>query len=147
MHVSLRLAVALAACALLSAGCGDSGGTEGAEPIQGTLPCDGTPLNSSDIELPADFPIPADAVITSADEAGPSSVTEGFFEGDLQTAYDEWKQAIEAADYDILFDEIEERDSEISYQSADGKSTGQIALRSECKDAGKTFVHITNRPA
>jgi hypothetical protein len=74
-------------------------------------------------------------------------VTEGFFEGDLQSAYDEWKAAIEDADYLVLFDEIEERDSEISYESANGHSTGQIALRSECEDAGKTFVHITNRPA
>ena len=145
MRVTLRLVAILLLGLLALPGCGGSDG--GGESLQGTLPCDGTPLNSSDITLPADFPIPAQAVLTSADEAGPSSITEGFFEGDLESAYEEWKKAIEDADYDVLFDEIEERDSEISYASANGRSTGQIALRSECKDAGKTFVHITNRPA
>jgi hypothetical protein len=147
MRVTLRLVAVLTTGLIALSACGSSDDQSGEDAIVGTLSCDGTPLNSSEIELPADFPIPSEAVLTSADVVGPSSITEGFFDGDLEAAYGEWKAAIEEAEYDVLFDEIEERDSEISYASADGKSTGQIALRSECKDAGKTFVHITNRPA
>lgn len=145
MRATLRLLAVPLTGVLLLAACG--GSDAGGEAAAGTLSCDGTPLSSSKIKLPSDFPIPADAVFTTTDEAGPSSITEGFFEGGLQSAYEEWKKAIEDADYDVLFDEIEERDSEISYASPDGDSTGQIALRSDCKDEGKTFVHITNRPA
>ena len=141
-----RFAAATLIALVLLPACGGSG-ENGDEAVLGTRPCDGTPMSSSEIKLPADFPIPPEAVLTSADTVGPSSVTEGFFEGDIREAYDEWRRAIENADYDILFDEIEERDSEISYKSANASSTGQIALRSECKDAGRIFVHITNRPS
>jgi hypothetical protein len=143
----MRLLIALLVALLVFAACGgddEGGGEEGAT---GTLACDGTALSSSEIKLPDDFPIPGEAVLTSSETAGPSSVVEGFYEADLESAYNEWKDALEGADYAVLFDEIEDHDSEISYKSADESSTGQIALRSECKDAGKTFVHITNRPA
>ena len=146
MQKLLRVAAALTIGLLLLSGCGGDEG-DGESALQGTLACDGAPLNSSEIKLPADFPIPSAAVFTSSETAGPSSVTEGFFEGSVQTAYAEWKEAIADADYDILFDELEEFDSEISYKSADGDTTGQIAMRAECKDADKIFVHITNRPA
>lgn len=145
-RTSLRFLVALMVALLVFGACGgdDEGGEEEGA---GTLACDGTALSSSEIKLPADFPIPGEAVLTSSETAGPSAVIEGFYEADLESAYNEWKEALESADYAILFDEIEDRDSEISYKSADESSTGQIALRSDCKDSDKTFVHITNRPA
>jgi hypothetical protein len=109
--------------------------------------CEGTALSSGGIQLPADFPIPSEAVLTSSSEAGPSQVVDGYYEGSLESAYEEWKAALEGADYAILFDEIETDDSEISYRSPDEASTGQIALRAECEEEGRIFVHITNRPA
>lgn len=143
----LRIVAVLTIGLLAFTACGGSDKEGGEEEAPGTLACDGTALSASEIKLPSDFPIPSDAVLTTQQAAGPSQIVEGFYEADLESAYNEWKDALENADYDILFDEIEDRDSEISYKSPDAKSTGQIALRSECKDSGKTFVHITNRPA
>lgn len=131
-------AVLLAACNSSSESESEGGGTEA---------CEGDALPSEDLQLPADFPIPGEAYLTGASEAGPSQVVEGYWEGDLESAYSEWKAALEGAGYVILFDEIEENDSEISYKSPDETSTGQIALRNECEEEGRVLVHITNRPA
>jgi hypothetical protein len=62
----------------------------------------------------------------------------------VKTAHDEVKAAFERVGYTILFDELEEHDSEVSWKGQ-GRS-GQVALREECGDSGRTFVHITNRP-
>ena len=148
---------ALIACLLIFSACGGDE-NNGAEPrgqnttaggeSRGTENCEGSALPSKQLKLPSDFPIPGEAILTDASAAGPSQVIEGFYEADLESAYNEWKEALDGAGYTILFDEIEDKDSEISYKSKDGKSTGQIALRSECKQGiGRTFVHITNRPA
>ena len=40
---------------------------------------------------------------------------------------------------------LEDHDSEVSWQG-EGR-TGQVALREECGDSNKTYVHITNRAA
>ena len=140
---SLRLSAGLLAGALLFSGCG--GGEDKNE--GGTRDCDGTPLSSNDIELPSDFPIPDELILTTSSAVGPSQIVDGYFGGDLQDAYDAWKEAFDGAGYTILFDEIEREDSEISYASGDVSSTGQVALRSECMQSDRTFVHITNRPA
>ena len=143
---SYRLLVALMAGILLFSACSKSEkGTENEG--GGTRQCEGTALGASEIKLPSDFPIPGEAVLTTASAAGPSQVVEGYYEADLESAYGEWKDALDQAHYAILFDEIEDKDAEISYKSADGASTGQIAFRSECEESGRTFVHITNRPA
>jgi hypothetical protein len=141
-----RLLVALLVGALLVSACSKEKETETGGG-GGTRTCEGTALSASDIKLPADFPIPGEAVLTESSTAGPSQVVEGFYDADLESAYNEWKEALEGANYAILFDEIEDEDSEISYKSADGSTTGQIALRSECEESGRTFVHITARPA
>ena len=49
-----------------------------------------------------------------------------------------------AAGYKVLFEELEDHDSEVSWQG-EGR-TGQVALRDEC-GGDKIYVHITNRPA
>jgi hypothetical protein len=150
---TLRLATAVTVGLLLFSACGGGNNvttsptTQTSEPGGGTESCEGTALPSSDLKLPSDFPIPGEAVLTRSSEAGPSQVIEGFYEADLESAYNEWKEALENAEYTILFDEIEDKDSEISYKSKDETSTGQIALRSECGRNDRTFVHITNRPA
>jgi hypothetical protein len=63
----------------------------------------------------------------------------------LQDAYDAYKSGFESAGYDVLFDEIEEHDSEVSYEG--GGRTGQVALRENCDEADRISVHITSRPA
>src|SRR6058998_3017501 len=113
---TLRLFLALVMGALVLSACGGGGGEseEG-----GTVKCEGAALASSDLKLPSDFPIPAEAVLTTATKAGPSQIAERYYQADLESAYNEWKNALEAANYSILFDEIEDQDSEISYQSPD----------------------------
>ena len=65
--------------------------------------------------------------------------------GSLPDAHDEYRRSSEAAGYKILFDELEDHDSEVSWQG-EGRS-GQVALREECGENDKIYVHITNRPA
>lgn len=52
---------------------------------------------------------------------------------------------LEGAGFAILFNELEEHDSEISWKG-EGR-TGQVAMREECGEPDKTYVHVTNRPA
>src|SRR4051794_31027885 len=101
---------------MLFAACGGDGGTNGGG---GTRSCDGVPLSSTAIRLPGDFPLPEEAALTTSSKAGPSQVVEGYWEGNLQSAYQGWKEAFEGAGFAILFDEIEDQDSEISYASPD----------------------------
>jgi hypothetical protein len=143
---TLRLLVVLTIGALVLAACSTKEAEE-SEDGGGTAKCEGDALAAEELQLPDDFPIPGEAYLTSASVAGPSQIVEGYWEGDLESAYNEWKAALESAGYAILFDEIEEDDSEISYRSPDESSTGQIALRSECEESGRTLIHITNRPA
>ena len=71
---------------------------------------------------------------------------EGYFHGDVEEAHEEFQKELNGAGYDILFDEVEAPDdSEISWKG-EGR-TGQVAMRNECGDDEKTYVHITNRPA
>jgi hypothetical protein len=140
---SFRILVALMAGLLLFSTCSKSKESEQG----GTTKCEGSALSASEIKLPSDFPIPGEAVLTTSSAAGPSQIVEGYYEADLESAYNEWKDALQGAKYSVLFAESEDKDSEISYKSADGATTGQIALRAECEESGRTFVHITNRPA
>jgi hypothetical protein len=70
---------------------------------------------------------------------------DGYFNGDVREAHDEWKKELQAAGYKILFDELEEHDSEISWKG-EGRSR-QVALRDECGSSDKIYVQITDRPA
>ena len=69
---------------------------------------------------------------------------DGYYEGSIQNAHDDYKQALETAGFDLLFDEVEEHDSEVSWKGS-GR-TGQVALREECDQDGRLYVHITSRP-
>ncbi len=137
----IRGVASLSVAVLLLAACGGSG--KGG----GTVSCDGTPLSPDAIRLPSDYPIPEAAVLTTSSKAGPSQVVDGYYRGTLEQAYHGWKDAFENAHYAVLFDEIEVTDSEVAYQAADGTSIGQVSLRSDCIEAGRQSVHITNRPA
>ena len=145
----LRLILPLVGLLLVLGACGNNGEAED----EGDAPdapvateCQGEPIPADQVNLPADFPQPGELTITEAVEAGPSLIIEGYWESDLEEAYEEWKRELEGAGYTILFDEIEEDDSEISYESADGTTTGQVALRADCGVEDRIAIHITNRP-
>jgi len=85
-----------------------------------------------------------DTTFTKQSTQGPTEVVEGYWSGSLEDAHDEYKKELEAAGYDIVFDELEDHDSEVSWKG-EGR-TGQVALREDCGDSDKIYVHITNRP-
>jgi hypothetical protein len=144
-HAFLLLLVVALAVGL--AGCG--GGSEKADTdalsadVQAA--CEGSAMSGTP-NLPASFPqIESDKLVyTQQSTNGPTDVVEGYFNGDVQEAHDEFKKELEGAQFQILFDEVEApNDSEISWKG-EGR-TGQVALRNECGDSDKTYIHITNR--
>jgi hypothetical protein len=94
-------------------------------------------------DLPANFPIPGEVVLTGSSEAGPSQVIEGYFQADMDEAFPEYKEAFEGAGYEITKEEQEEDDAEIFFSGDD--TTGQVNMFAEC--TGRTKLRITIRPA
>ena len=135
------LAVAVGA----AAGCGGGGNKEESEPAnpQAKAACEGSPLSATP-KLPPSFPMVENTTLTKQSTQGPTDVFEGYWEGDLKEAHDEYVKEFEAAGYQVLFEELEEHDSEVSWKG-EGR-TGQVALRDDC-GGDKIYVHITNRPA
>jgi hypothetical protein len=127
---------------LAAAGCGGGGGEKESE--KGVV-CEGSALSGA-TGLPADFPTWDEVTLVEKKMEGPTVVVDGYFDGDLKSAHDEYKDRFEAAGYAVLFDELEDKDSEVSYKTKDGKTSGQVALRDKC-DNGHIGVHITARPA
>jgi hypothetical protein len=138
--------VFLAVALLAGCGGGKEEGEEGELGKQARASCSGKPLSAAP-KLPASFPqIEADKLTyTRQSTQGPTAVVEGYFRGDVEEAHDEFEKELKGAGFAILFNELEEHDSEISWRG-EGR-TGQVALREECGESDKTYVHITNRPA
>jgi hypothetical protein len=142
--IAIRWWTLLAAFAFMLTACGgdkkenesSSGETEAA--------CTSSPLSGTP-DLPRGWPDIAEVTFTQQSEQGPTTIVEGYFDGDIEAAHDDFKRELEAAGFTILFDELEEDDSEVSWKG-EGRS-GQVALREECGSSDKIFVHITNRPA
>lgn len=132
------------------AGCGSGGdkssgsSTESDLNEQAQAACAGSQLSAAP-KLPASFPQVENATYTQQKTQGPTDVVEGYFMGSLEDAHDEYKKELQASGFKILFDELEDHDSEVSWQG-EGRS-GQVALREECGENDKIYVHITNRPA
>jgi hypothetical protein len=153
MRISKRalLAVVLIVFALPLAACGgkdnESAGETDAGAGRGTITCEGSAM-SGDAGLPANFPILPEMTLVKAEDKGPTHVVDGYAEDGIEGVYREMKDRLQEEQYTVLFSEIEEDrgDSEISYESPDGKTSGQIALRAAC-DNDNTSVHITARPA
>ena len=142
-------ALAVVMLALVAGGCGGSGDKKsGDSNLDKTVQaaCTGKALTSAP-KLPAGFPQIEQEKLTYTKQSteGPTNVVEGYFHGDVKEAHDEFHKELEGAGFTILFDELEDHDSEISWQG-EGR-TGQVALREECGDSNKTYVHITNRAA
>jgi len=145
----MRRALLSILCAVALAGCGggEKKGEEN-EPLsrEAKAACTGSPLSAAP-RLPPSFPqIEGDKLTyTKQETVGPTEVVEGYFHGDVKEAHEEFEKELKGAGFTILFNELEEHDSEISWKG-EGR-TGQVAMREECGDADKTYVHITNRPA
>lgn len=129
---------------LLLAGCG--GGDSGDESQlneDAQAACTASELSEAP-NLPASWPDMGEVTFTQQSTQGPTEVVEGYFDGDIQAAHDDFKRELEAAGFTILFDEVEENDSEVSWKG-EGRS-GQVAIRNECGDDNKMYVKVTNRP-
>jgi hypothetical protein len=133
----------LTSLALVVAGCGGKG-KEQAEKGK-AITCDGKALSGT-VGLPSDFPTWDEVTFVKTEKVGPTLIVEGFFDGDLKSAHDEYVDRFDAAHYTVLFEELEDKDSEVSYKDSAGKTTGQVALKDECAN-GHISVRITSRPA
>jgi hypothetical protein len=143
------LCALLGALVLVFTGCGGSGEKKGEEETpsaEATAACNGSQLADAGAKLPPSFPQIEEDKLTYTRQRteGPTNIVEGYFHGDVKEAHDEFKKELQGAGFKILFDEVEEHDSEVSWEG-EGR-TGQVALREECGDSDKTYVHITNRP-
>ena len=130
------------AIAFMLAGCGGSD-SKSSESSDGTeAACTGNALGSPD--LPKGWPQIDAVTYTQQSQQGPTTVVEGYFDGSVEQAHDDFKRELGTAGFTVLFDELEENDSEVSWKGQD--RSGQVALRNECGSDNKVFVHITNRP-
>jgi hypothetical protein len=137
------LAVVLALGAL--SGCGKSEAEKEAESGgRGPLTCEGGAMSAAP-QLPAGFPNVGSITFVSDSKEGPTTVVDGYSKSDLKAMHDGYVSGFESAGYSVLFEELEDHDSEVSYKTKDGSKSGQVALR-EC-DNDHTSVHITIRPA
>jgi hypothetical protein len=144
-HGTFRPVGTLVIAVLALSACGGGGG--GTEASGSPLPtCSGSPVANTG--LPSDFPVPEAVTFTKASTLGPSRVADGFATETVEKMYNEWKDIMGQVHYTILLSEAEiPNDAEISYKTADGKNTGQVALRNDCGGGDKIAVHVTNRPA
>ena len=143
---SIRWCAALALFALLLAACGGGGDKESSGELnkEAEAACTGSQLSEAP-ELPTGWPDMGEVTYTQQSDQGPTKIVEGYFEGDVQAAHDDFKRELEAAGFTILFDEVEDNDSEVSWKG-EGRS-GQVAIRNECGDNDKMYIKVTNRPA
>jgi hypothetical protein len=138
---ALMVATLLAACGGDDGENGEGGGT-GLEACADDAPA-GVEI-SGEAGVPADFPFPDGMVVTGVEEAGPSIIVHGYYDGGLEDAYEAWQGSIEDGGYEVAGSEIEAEfhESEVGFKG--GGSEGQVKLVEECE--GRTDVRITIRP-
>ena len=142
--IALVFAIAVA---FVAAGCG--GGDKAAETEtvgaggEAKIDCRADEF-FGDPQLPANFPTPGEFVVTSSTQEGPTRVVVGYWESGLDEAYREWKDQVEEAGFNVTFDELEDKDSEVAYEGS-GR-TGIIQLKDRCNEEEVTYVRITSRP-
>jgi hypothetical protein len=136
--MSHRLALLLiVACGLL-AGCG------GGEPASVTTSCPAAPRELAEAPaLPPGFPSPPEVTYTQDLQAGPARIVRGYWSGDIDEAFDGYKEAFEASGYEVTKEEQEAVDAEVNF--AGRGVSGQVKLLQSCRD--RTDVSITARPA
>jgi hypothetical protein len=138
-----RLAFLLVLLTALLAGCG-GGSSEESEGAASGQECSAAPAAMpKQPQLTTGFPSPSEVTYTEERDIGPSHIVEGYWDGDIESAYEGYKDAFEGTDYSVTKDEREEVDAEVNF-AGQGVS-GQVKLLQLCKD--RTDVTITTRPA
>jgi hypothetical protein len=138
--MSLRLVFLMAVVCALPAGCG--GGDS--EPASVTTPCPAAPRELAEAPaLPPGFPSPPEVTYTRNLQAGPAQIVSGYWQGDIDEAFDGYKESFEASGYEITKEEQETVDAEVNFSGRD--VSGQVKLLQTCSD--RTDVSITVRPA
>lgn len=147
----LGIVAALVAVTLALAACGgekDEGKDSDADAGSTASPlatCTGPAIATTG--LPADFPVPSGVTFTATATAGPSTLVDGFATGDVESVYNEWKQAFDQAKYTLTSTDFEApNDAELNFASADGKTSGQVAMRNQCGGNGTIAIHVVDRP-
>ncbi len=136
-----RIALLLLLAGIL-AGCG--GGKDEAESAAAEKPCAAAPAPlASEPKLAPGFPSPAEVTYTDEQQAGPSVIEKGYWDGDIGAAYEGYKDAFGGSGYSITKEEKESIDAEVNFEGP-GVS-GQVKLLQLCKD--RTDVSITIRPS
>jgi hypothetical protein len=127
---------------LLFAACGGDDSDSEAAPDLPACESD-LPADASVTGVPSDFPKPDKTIFSAAEQAGPSTIVDGYYDGDLGDSFDAWKSTFEDAGWDITKDEQEEKDAEVFF--AKGDTNGQVNMFAECD--GRTKLRITIRPS
>lgn len=94
-------------------------------------------------QLPPSFPSPPEVTYTEERKIGPSQIVEGYWEGDIGSAFEGYKEAFDGTDHSVTKEEREDVDAEVNF-AGQGVS-GQVKLLQLCKD--RTDVSITIRPS
>ena len=132
------------------AACGGGGESESEKEAEAAkeagseITCEGTAM-TGDPGLPPEFPKPSGVTYVKSTQTGPTQVVLAYYDGDLDGAYEAYKFA--SAGYDVPFDEKEEDDAEVSYEDADGGTTGLVALKASCDEEDRISIRITARAA
>ena len=134
----MRLALLMiVACALL-AGCG------GGEPESATSTCPAAQRELAEAPaLPPGFPSPSEVTYTRNLQAGPAQIVSGYWLGDIDEAFEGYKDAFTESGYEITKEEQESVDAEVNFAGRD--VSGQVKLLQTCSN--RTDVSITVRPA
>jgi hypothetical protein len=131
----LLLAVGLVAC-------GDSKKEEEGEGLKGGQACVQTPAPIADPKFPAGFPETDDVIWTATNQAGPSTIAQGYSGDALDDLFREMKERFGEGGYSVAKEERDPHDAEVNFTS--DKYDGQVRLAEECQ--GRRSVVITVRP-
>ena len=138
--MSMRLALLMIVACALPAGCGGGDG----EPASVTTPCPAAQRELAEAPaLPPGFPSPPEVTYTRNLQAGPAQIVSGYWQGDIDEAFDGYKDAFAESGYEITKEEQESVDAEVNF--AGRGVSGQVKLLQMCSD--RTNVSITVRPA
>lgn len=142
MRTLLTLALASTLFAFTLAACGEDEDKD-KEAVNKDCPAAPAAMTGSHA-LPGDFPAPADMVFTSVEKDGPSTIAEGYLNGDVSEAHKAVADAVKGASgYDVTKEEQDVADSEVNFSGAG--NSGQVKMNQTCRD--RTDVKITIRPA
>jgi hypothetical protein len=136
--MSLRLSLPIIVICALLAGCGGNGESAGV-----TTACPAPPPElANPPALPQGYPSPSEVTYTEDLQAGPARIVRGYWLGDIDAAFEGYKDAFDQSGFEITKEEKESVDAEVNF--AGSGVSGQVKLLQTCRD--RTDVSITVRP-